>query len=443
MQQPKRLENLMEQSPPPSTLLSPATTISVVVPVMNEQGNVRTLYERVSTKLNELGKRFEIIFIDDGSTDNTFLVLQGLYREHPDHINLIRFRKNFGKTPALVAGFSRCRGDVIFTMDGDLQDDPEEIPRFLTKLDEGYDLVTGWKFPRLDPITKTFPSRIFNGLVGKSTGLHLHDINCGFKAYRREIFEDVHLKLYGEFHRFIPVMAHWRGFRVAEIKVKHHPRTSGISKFGGRRFIRGLIDLLTVLFLTSSLHTPLRLFGKLGGGTFILGTLVEIFVIIRSIAFGEPIHNQPLLFVGMLLLIFGFLFILIGLLGEMIRYYAFESGEEYSIKQECTRRVPVAAAPPVSASGFSSPFIMPAEVPPVLQTDALSIEQRDLRSSEPLDLNARQEERPWFEQLPPTFSSDWAQQLQDAEKDQTGSSRALIRNRNIPRRPTIRPQDVQ
>lgn len=219
-------------------------------------------------------------------------------------------------------------------MDGDLQDDPEEIPNFLAKLDDGYDLVTGWKFPRLDPLSKTFPSRVFNGLVSRMTGLHLHDINCGFKAYRREVIEDSHLKLCGELHRFIPVMAHWRGFRVAEIKVRHHPRTFGISKFGGRRFARGLIDLLTVLFLTSSVHTPLRLFGKLGAWTFLFGSLVDVFVVVRSFITKIPIHNQPLLFVGILLMIFGFQFVLIGLLGEMIRHYAFQPSEEYSVRQE-------------------------------------------------------------------------------------------------------------
>ncbi|MGH2506966.1 MAG: glycosyltransferase family 2 protein, partial [Ktedonobacteraceae bacterium] len=224
--------------------------ISLVIPVMNEEKNIRLLYEKLVLQLTELGKPFEVIFVDDGSTDNTFEVLKQLHEENRGLVRVIRFRRNFSKTPALVAGFSRCHGEVIFTMDGDLQDDPVEIPRFLAKLDEGYDLVTGWKFPRLDPLSKTFPSHIFNGLVSKLTGVHLHDINCGFKAYRREIIEDNHLKLYGEFHRFVPVMAHWRGFRVTEIQVLHHPRKYGVSKFGAKRFTRGLIDLLNVLFLT-------------------------------------------------------------------------------------------------------------------------------------------------------------------------------------------------
>jgi glycosyltransferase involved in cell wall biosynthesis len=321
-----------------SESLTPASSekiaLSVVVPVMNEEQSVHSLFEKLATQLERLGLRYEVIFIDDGSTDNTFSELEKLYEEHRGIVHVIRFRRNFSKTPALVAGFSRCRGNIIFTMDGDLQDDPEEMPKFLAKLDEGYDLVTGWKFPRLDPLSKTFPSRIFNGMVNTLTGLHLHDINNGFKAYRRELIEDPHLKLYGEFHRFVPVMAHWRGYKVAEIKVRHYPRKFGVSKFGARRFARGLIDLLNVLFLISFLHTPLRLFGPLGFFTLVLGVLIDSFVVMRRFVFGQPIHEQPLLFVGILLMIFGVQFVLTGLQSEMIRHYAFQPGEEYSIKQE-------------------------------------------------------------------------------------------------------------
>ena len=335
----------MQQTEIPTTLIEPEempvgeqsqeVALSIVIPVMNEELNVRPLYEKLAEQLNSLGKSYEIIFVDDGSTDSTFKELKKLHDEHNGVVRVIRFRRNFGKTPALVAGFSRCRGEVIFTMDGDLQDDPQEIPRYLEKLDEGYDLVSGWKFPRLDPITKTFPSRIFNGLVSTTTGVHLHDINNGFKAYRRELIEDSHLKLYGEFHRFVPVMAHWRGYRVTEIKVRHHPRKYGVSKFGARRFARGLIDLLNVLFLTTFLRTPLRFFGPMGFWTFLLGALVDLYVVIRSVFFiHEPIHNQPLLFVGILLMIFGIQFILTGLQSEMIRHYAFRPDEEYSIRQE-------------------------------------------------------------------------------------------------------------
>ena len=322
---------------PESVLLaSPSQdiAISVVVPVMNEEQNVRPLYEKLSAQLNALGQNYEVIFVDDGSTDKTFAELKTLHDDHPGIVRVVRFRRNFGKTPALVAGFSRCRGEVIFTMDGDLQDDPEEIPNFLKKLDEGYDLVSGWKYPRLDPITKTFPSRVFNGMVSTMTGVHLHDINNGFKAYRREVIEDSRMKLYGEFHRFVPVMAHWHGFSVTEIKVRHHPRKYGVSKFGARRFARGLIDLLNVLFLTTFLRTPLRFFAPLGFWTFLLGVLVDSFVVVRSFVSHLPIHNQPLLFVGILLMIFGVNFILTGLQSEMIRHYAFRSDEEYSIRQE-------------------------------------------------------------------------------------------------------------
>lgn len=313
---------------------SQKVAISIVVPVMNEEQSIQTLYEKLSTQLDRIGSRYEIVFVDDGSTDGTFRELKALHDEHPDSVRVIQFRRNFGKTPALVAGFSHCRGDVVFTMDGDLQDDPEEIPNFLAKLDEGYDLVSGWKFPRLDPLSKTFPSRIFNWLVGKMTGVHLHDINNGFKAYRRDVIEDPHLKLYGEFHRFIPVMAEWRGYRVAEIKVRHHPRKFGTSKYGARRFARGLIDLLNVLFLTTFLRKPLRLFGPLGFWTLLLGIAIDAFVVARKIFSGLLIQDQPLLFVGILLIIFGVQFILTGLQSEMIRYYAFQRGEEYNIRQE-------------------------------------------------------------------------------------------------------------
>ena len=336
MQQTTIPSNITIQ-PEASTPELPEQTIaiSVVIPVLDEEQSIKPLFEKLSAQLNSLHKNYEVIFVDDGSTDKTFAEVKKLHDEHPDIVRVIRFRRHFGKTPALVAGFSRCRGEVIFTMDGDLQDDPEEIPSFLAKLDEGYDLVSGWKFPRLDPITKTFPSRIFNAMVSTMTGVHLHDINNGFKAYRREVIEDSHLKLYGEFHRFIPVMAHWRGFRIAEIKVRHHPRKFGTSKFGAKRFARGLIDLLNVLFLTTFLRTPLRLFGPLGFWTFLAGMLIDIFVVFRSFFLNHmPIHNQPLLFVGILLMIFGVQFILAGLQSEMIRHYAFQPGEEYSIRQE-------------------------------------------------------------------------------------------------------------
>jgi glycosyltransferase involved in cell wall biosynthesis len=307
--------------------------LSFVIPVLNEVESVALLYERLCDELERLGQSWEVIFVDDGSVDGTFEALRVL-RERDPRVHVIRFRRNFGKTPALVAGFQMARGEIVFTMDADLQDDPAEIGRFLEKLDEGYDLVSGWKYPRLDPWTKTFPSRVFNGMVSASTGVKLHDINCGFKAYRRELLDDI--KLYGELHRFIPVLAHQRGFRVSEIPVTHHPRQFGKSKFGARRFLRGFLDLLMVLFLMTYLRTPLRLFGTLGILSFLIGVVVDGYVVLdRLLPFGshEPIHNRPMLFVGILFLIFGVSFILAGLQSEMIRYFAYRPAQEYSIRQ--------------------------------------------------------------------------------------------------------------
>ncbi len=308
--------------------------ISVVVPVFNERESLELLYDALKTELQKIAVPYEIIFVDDGSTDGSFAAISQLH-ESDSHIHAIRFRRNFGKTAALVAGFQRASGDVIFTMDADLQDDPAEMPKFLDKLAEGYDLVSGWKYPRHDPITKTLPSFIFNRmLVATTTGVKLHDINCGFKAYRREIIEDI--KLYGELHRFIPVLAKQRGFNITEVKVLHHQRKYGKSKFGARRFLRGFLDLLTVLFLMSYLRTPLRLFGVLGLISLLAGVVVDLYIVAdRYLPFGshQPIHNRPLLFVGVMLLIFGVSFILTGLQSEMIRHFAYRPEEEYSVRQ--------------------------------------------------------------------------------------------------------------
>jgi glycosyltransferase involved in cell wall biosynthesis len=307
--------------------------ISIVVPVYDEEESVVSLYDAVRAQLDEIGESYEIIFVDDGSRDGSFTVLRALHERDP-RVRVIRFRRNFGKTPALVAGFAQARGDIVFTMDADLQDDPTEIPRFLEKLAEGYDLVSGWKYPRHDPLTKTVPSYFFNRMVGFTTGVKLHDMNCGFKAYRHELLDDI--KLYGELHRFVPVLAHQRGFRVTEVKVRHHQRKYGKSKFGARRFLRGFLDLLMVLFLMSYLRTPLRLFGMIGLLATLAGLAVDGYVVAdRFLPFGsqQPIHERPLLFVGIMLLIFGVSFILTGLQSEMIRHFAYRPSDEYSVRQ--------------------------------------------------------------------------------------------------------------
>jgi glycosyltransferase involved in cell wall biosynthesis len=319
--------------PAPASGQPKRPAISVVIPVYNEAQSLEPLYQGLSAALEREGGSYEMIFVDDGSTDGSFSVLRALHDRDP-RVHVLQLRRRFTKTPALVAGFAHARGDIIFTMDGDLQDDPAEIPQFLARLAEGYDLVSGWKYPRRDPITKTLPSFFFNRLVGVTTGVRLHDMNCGFKVYRRELIDD--LKLYGELHRFIPVLAHQRGFRVTEVKVRHHPRRYGKSKYGARRILRGFLDLLMVLFLMSYLRTPLRLFGTLGILSTLIGIAVDLYIVLdRYLPFGShtQIHDRPLLFVGIVLIIFGISFILTGLQSEMIRHFAYRPEEEYSIRQ--------------------------------------------------------------------------------------------------------------
>ncbi|MBA3823579.1 MAG: glycosyltransferase family 2 protein [Ktedonobacterales bacterium] len=318
----------VQPSAPASAEAPPA--ISLVIPVYNECESVRPLYEGIVASMESTGETFEIVYVDDGSTDGSFEALKALHAADP-RVHVIRFRRNFGKSPALLAGFSHSRGDIIFTMDADLQDDPAEIPQFLEQIRVGYDLVSGWKFPRLDPISKTFPSKIFNTIVSSTTGVHLHDMNCGFKAYRRELIDE--LKLYGELHRFIPVMAKWRGFSITEVKVKHHPRQFGKSKFGAKRFLRGFLDLVTVLFLTSYIRTPLRLFGPVGIVSFLLGFGIDAWVVANRFVANDPIRNHPIVFLGILLMIVGVQFILSGLQSEMIRHFNFNQRDEFSVKQ--------------------------------------------------------------------------------------------------------------
>jgi glycosyltransferase involved in cell wall biosynthesis len=251
---------------------------------------------------------------------------------------VIQFRRNFGKTAALNAAFAQARGEIIITMDADLQDDPAEIPAMLAKLEEGYDLVAAWRLNRRDPLDKTLPSRIFNSVVSRFTGVPLHDFNCGFKAYRRTVTDAV--KLYGELHRFIPVLAHQQGFRIAEVPVQHHPRHAGMSKYGARRLLKGFLDFGTVLFLTSYLKRPLHLFGGIGLVIFGGGSLVNLYLavlwVLREVAgMAEigPIGTRPLLIVGVLAMILGIQLISIGLLGEMLRYFTFRPTEEYTIRR--------------------------------------------------------------------------------------------------------------
>lgn len=304
--------------------------ISFVVPLLNEQDSLQALYGAVAHAMASLPHAYEILFVDDGSTDRSPLVLNELYRADPQHVRVIQFRRNFGKTAALTAGFARARGEIVVTLDADLQDDPSELPKLLHKLEEGYDLVVAWRANRQDPISKRWPSRFANFTVSKLTGVKVHDVNCGYKLYRRELVQD--LKLYGELHRFVPVLAHWKGYRFAEVPVTHHPREFGASKYGVRRLVRGYIDFLSVLFLTTYLKRPMHLFGLLGSACAIVGTLIMLYLAALWLIEGG-IGWRPLLFFGITVLVVGIQLISVGLLGEMLRNVTFRAEDEYSIRQ--------------------------------------------------------------------------------------------------------------
>ena len=288
--------------------------ISVVVPVYNEERSVALLYEELQGALDPLDGGWEAVFVDDGSTDGSFAALTRLHALHPN-VRVVRLRRNFGKAAALAAGFAEAGGDVIVTIDGDLQDDPAEIPKLLVKLDEGFDLVSGWKAKRRDPFTRRVFSRLFNTAVGIVSGVHLHDMNCGLKAYRASVVRG--LPLYGELHRFLPVLAYQRGYRIAELPVNHRPRAHGRSRYGVERYLRGFFDLLTVSFIGRYRHRPLHLFGGLGLLTMLGGTVCLLYLAVEK-AEGHAIGGRPLLILGVLLVVVGVQLLSLGLIGEMI-----------------------------------------------------------------------------------------------------------------------------
>ena len=290
-------------------------TISVVAPAFDEERSVALLFEELEAALDPLDTPWEVVFIDDGSTDGTFAALTRLHDAN-ENVRVVRLRRNFGKSAALAAGFEQARGDVVVTIDADLQDDPAEIPRLLAKLDEGFDLVSGWKSRRRDPWTRRVLSRVFNRVASAVSGLTLHDVNCGLKAYRAEVVHD--LRIYGELHRFLPVLAHERGYRVAELPVNHRPRNHGRSRYGLERYLRGFLDLLTVSLVGRYRHRPLHLFGGIGLILGLLGTVVLAYLTVLKIA-GEAIGHRPLLILGVLLVVVGLQLFSLGLLGEMIR----------------------------------------------------------------------------------------------------------------------------
>ncbi len=291
--------------------------LSIVIPVMNEEGNLPALHDALTDSLVRIGRPYEIVFVDDGSTDRTWNEILRLGALDPA-IVAIRHRRNFGKAQALSNGFSVARGDVIITMDGDLQDDPAEIPRMLAKIDDGYDVVSGWKQRRQDPLGKTAPSRVFNWTVRNVTKVPLHDFNCGFKAYRSDVTDTI--RLYGELHRFTPVLAAAEGFRIAEIPVQHHARTWGSSKYGFRRLFKGFLDLITVVFLTNYRQRPMHLFGLPGIMALMLGVLIGLKLTFDRVINDQQIGTRPLLLLAVLLVVIGAQFFGLGLLGEFLAH---------------------------------------------------------------------------------------------------------------------------
>lgn len=290
-------------------------TLSIVIPLYNEEENVHILYEKLKGTLDPLKKDYEILFVDDGSTDRTLSILEEIQAKDKS-VLVLSLRRNFGQTAAFAAGFDFARGDVIVTMDGDLQNDPADIPKLLELIKE-HDLVSGWRKKRKDPFfSRRLPSMIANWLISNVTGVKLHDYGCSLKAYRRDVIKN--LKLYGEMHRFIPAVASWYGVRVAEVETVHYPRLRGRSKYGISRTIKVVLDLITVKFLQSFSTKPIQFFGPVGLISGFLGFLVSLYLSIDKLFFGHDIGGRPLLLLGALLIIVGIQLIGMGLLGEML-----------------------------------------------------------------------------------------------------------------------------
>ncbi|MDO8513531.1 MAG: glycosyltransferase family 2 protein [bacterium] len=293
--------------------------LSVVIPFYNEQGSLEKLTRELFAVLKKMNKSFEIIFVDDGSTDRSLEIVKNLNKEIKE-IEILHFSRNQGKSSVLQAGFDRARGEYVVTMDADLQDDPKEIPNLLKALVNKYDLISGWKKDRHDPWHKTIPSFFFNGMIRRFSGVGLHDINCGLKIYKNEVVKS--LSIYGELYRFIPVLAAHKGFKVGEIVVKHRPRQFGQSKYGISRFLRGFLDLLTVIFLTKFLKRPLHFFGPLGILMLVAGIAILGYLTYLHFALSQSIGDRPLLIFGMIFVIAGLQLIFTGLLAELVTYYA-------------------------------------------------------------------------------------------------------------------------
>ena len=306
---------------------SSPSTISVVVPLFNERAALDELYTRLSAVLEAAASTYEIIFVDDGSTDGSLARLKE-FRAANRSVRFIRFRRNFGKSAALAAGFRAARYKIIVTIDADLQDIPEQLPLLLNRLYEGYDLVCGWRHSRRDRLTKRIASKIYNVVTGMLTGVRLHDLNCGFKCIRREVLDEV--MVYGERHRFIPVLASYRGFLLGEVKIDHAPRAHGSSRYGIERVLGGMFSLLTIILMTRYTNKPLHFFGFLGSLLFMIGFVIDFYLISLRVLNQQWLSNRPILIIGTLLIIVGVQLVLFGLLAEMIAFSYRREGD-YSI----------------------------------------------------------------------------------------------------------------
>lgn len=289
--------------------------VSFIIPAKDEEKTIALLYSQIAVEMKKLRKSFEVIFVDDGSTDNSYKEIVKIIKKNKN-VKVIKHRGNFGKSIALQSGFDASRGEIIITMDADLQDNPREISKFIKKIEEGYDLVSGWKKKRYDPLSKTIPSKIGNWVTRKLTGVKIHDLNCGFKAYKKRVLSDIHL--YGELYKFIPVLVTHQNFKVTEIVVSHKPRKYGKSKFGMERNIKGILDLITVVFLTGYIRRPGHFFGFWGIFSFFIGFVIGVYITYLRVVTGTIQDRQPLLILGMLLMIIGIQLISTGLVSEMV-----------------------------------------------------------------------------------------------------------------------------
>lgn len=296
--------------------LSELETVSIVIPMLNEEESIPELYENLTSVMNNTGRSYEIIFIDDGSNDNTFKKLSELFILDKQHIRVIKFRRNYGKASAYSAGFDIAKGDIVITMDGDLQDDPNDIPKFIAEIEKGYDLVNGWKYTGKSSKSTFILSKLFNKLILFFSGVKIHDLNCPFKAYRIEVAKKINI--YSDLYRYIPIIVHNDGYKVSEIKINNLPRKYGKSKYSYSKYMRSLFDFITVSFLTKYLKRPLHFFGKIGLMSLIFGVFIDLYVTLRWIFEHISIDDMiPTLLLGVLFVILSGQFFSVGLIGEM------------------------------------------------------------------------------------------------------------------------------